>query len=169
MKIRFLLALLGLAISFAVPTIAQQTSAPDPQLRDALAALNKKMDDGFINGDAAALAALYAEDAVIVSHEAGPIYGRDAIEKHFVDIFKNLHFSKHMSKQEQYSPHVIGTAGNEFWSTGEFDQTFQVVNGSPLRINGHFLNILVREGDAFKIKVDTYNFTGPPVPATETK
>jgi hypothetical protein len=74
-----------------------------------------------------------------------------------------------MSKQEQYSPHVIGTTGNELWSTGEFDQTFQVVNSSPLRINGHFLTILVREGDALKIKVDTYNFTGPPVPAAETK
>ena len=61
-----------------------------------------------------------------------------------------------MSKLEEYSPHVIGTAGNELWSTGEFDQTFQVENGSPLRIKGHFLFILVRDGDALKIKVDTY-------------
>jgi ketosteroid isomerase-like protein len=89
MKMRLLLILVGLAISFAVPTIAQQTNTPDPQLREALAALNKKFDDGFVNGDAAALTALYAEDAVIVSHDVGPIYGREAIEKHFVDIFKN--------------------------------------------------------------------------------
>ena len=84
-----------------------QTSTPDPKLRDALAALCKKIDDGWINGDAASLAALYTEDAVIVSHEAAPIYGRDAIEKRFVDLFKHLHFSKHMSQQEQYSPHVM--------------------------------------------------------------
>ena len=73
-----------------------------------------------------------------------------------------------MSKPEQYSPHVIGTAGNEVWSTGEFSQTFQVEKGSPLQISGHFLDIDVREGDALKYKVQTYNFTGPPVPA-ETK
>ena len=109
MKMRLLIALVGLATSLAVPTFAQ-TSTPDPELRDALAALCKKNDDGWINGDAAALAALYAEDAVIVSHDAGPIYGRDAIEKRFVDIFKKIHSSKHMSQQEQYSPHVI--AGN---------------------------------------------------------
>ncbi len=33
MKIRFLLALVGLAISFSVPGLAQQTNTPDPQLR----------------------------------------------------------------------------------------------------------------------------------------
>src|SRR5690242_1637513 len=32
MKIRLLLALAGFAISFAVPTFAQQTNTPDPQI-----------------------------------------------------------------------------------------------------------------------------------------
>jgi ketosteroid isomerase-like protein len=168
MKIRSLLALVCLAVSFAVPVLAQQTNTPDPQLRDALAALNKKFDEGVVNGDPAAIAALYREDAVVVTFDAGPIYGRKAIEKNWADTFTKIHFSKHVSKQEEYSPHVIGTAGNEFWSTGEFEQTFQAGNGSPLRISGHFLNILVLEGDALKVKVDTANFTGPPVPA-ETK
>ena len=55
-----------------------------------------------------------------------------------------------------------------FGAPENFEQTFQAGSGIPLRINGHFLNILVREGDALKVKVDTANFTGPPVPA-ETK
>jgi hypothetical protein len=73
-----------------------------------------------------------------------------------------------LSKLEEYSPHVIGTTGNESWSTGEFDQTFQFENGNPMRIKGHLLFILVGDGDALKIKVDTFNFSGPSVPA-ETK
>ena len=162
MKIRnLLLTLVGLVISIAVPAFAQQKNAPDPKLHEEFIATDKKFDDGFINGDAAALAAFYAEDAVIIPHDGPPIYGREAIQKHFVDMFKKLHFIKHMSQPEEYSPHVIGL-GNEFWTTGEFDQTFQVENGSPLRIKGHYITILVREGDAWKSKVDTYNFTGPP-------
>jgi len=164
MKIRLLLAFVGLATSLALPTFAQ-TNTPDPQLREALATLNKKFDDGFVNSDAAALAALYTDDAVHVTFNGPPIYGREAIQKHFDDDFKQLHFNKYLSTLEEYSPHVIGTAGNALWSTGEFDQTFQVENGNPLRIKGHLLFVLVRDGDALKIKVDTFNFTGPPVPA----
>jgi len=168
MKIRFLFALVGLAIGSAVATFAQQQNTPDPKLHEEFIALDKKFDDAFINGDAAAMAAFYAEDAVIIPHDGPPIYGREAIQKHFVDMFKKIHFSKHMSKLEEYSPHVIGTAGNEVWTTGECDVIFKIENGSPLRINAHYLTILVREGDAWKTKVDTYNSTGPPVPA-ETK
>jgi ketosteroid isomerase-like protein len=170
MKIRTLLALGGFAISFAVVTFAQQPKAPDPQLREALATLLKKMDDGYVNSDAAALAALYTEDAVHVTFNRPPIYGRDAIQKHFEGDFKGLklHFIKYVSKPEVYSPHVIGTARNELWGTGEFDQTFQFENANPMRIQGHLLFILVRDGDALQIKVDTFNFSGPAVPA-ETK
>ena len=39
MKIRFLLTLVGLAISFAVPIFAQQKDKVDPQLRETLIAL----------------------------------------------------------------------------------------------------------------------------------
>jgi Domain of unknown function (DUF4440) len=92
MKIRSLLALAGLAIGFAVPTFAQQTSKPDPQLREALLALAKKVDDAWNNNDAAAVAALYTKDAVEVTNE-GPIYGREAIEKHYADLFQKVHFS----------------------------------------------------------------------------
>jgi hypothetical protein len=47
MKIPLLLSLAGLAISFAVPAIAQQKDAADPQLREALAAYNKKEDEAL--------------------------------------------------------------------------------------------------------------------------
>jgi len=167
MKIRLLLVVVGLATSLALPTFAQ-TSTPDPQLREALATLYKKLDDGFVNSDAAALAALYTDDAVHVTWNGPPIYGREAIQKHFEDDFKHVHFNKYLSTLEEYSPHVIATAGNALWSTGEFDQTIQIENGNPLRVKGHLLFVLVCDGDALKIKVDTFNFTGPAVPA-ETK
>ena len=124
MKIPLLLALAGLAISFAVPAIAQQKDTADPQLREALAAYNKKEDEAFNNGDAAGFAALYTEDAVLVN-DTGPTYGREAIEKHYADLFKQIHFSNHIITADQYSPHIIGTAGNEAWTSGEWTTTLK--------------------------------------------
>jgi len=132
------------------PAAPPASTGDSQQLRDALAALNKKFDDGFLSGDAVAVAALYAQDAVIVSPDPEPIHGRDAIEKHWSDVFKKVHFSKHARTLDQ-------TADNGLWMTGNWDATFQVENGSALKVNGHYLNILVREGDALKFQVEIYN------------
>ena len=80
MKIRTVVTLVGLAISFALPILAQQADKPDPQLRQELLALAKKFEDAWDNNDATALAALYTDDAVLIE-ESGPIYGRQAIEE----------------------------------------------------------------------------------------
>jgi len=87
MKIRLLGALVGLVISFALPIFAQQKETVDPQIIEQLNAQSKKYDEAFNNGDAAAVAALFTEDAVLVT-DTGPIYGREAIEKYQADVFK---------------------------------------------------------------------------------
>jgi len=56
MKIPLVIALVGLAMSYALPTFAQQTNTRDPQLREQIVALLKKLDDVFNNNDPAALA-----------------------------------------------------------------------------------------------------------------
>jgi len=135
MKKHVLLALIGLA-SFDLPTFAQQTTAPEPKLRQQILTLHKKFDEAWTNKDAAAMAALYTEDAVIVRNDGGPIYGREAIDKYWADVFKTVQNSKHTSEPEQYSPHIIGTWGNQVWSTGEFSETFQAENGGPAQRKG---------------------------------
>jgi hypothetical protein len=52
MKIRSVVALVGLVIGFTVPTFAQQKDTPvDPRLTEQLNALNKKFDDAYNNND----------------------------------------------------------------------------------------------------------------------
>ena len=148
MKIRSLLTLVGLAISFAVPTFAQQTNTPDPKLREALDAFLKKEDEAYLNGDAAALAALYTEDAVLVN-DSGPVYGREAIEKWYADLFKHVHFMSHVLKADQDSPRVPGTAGNEVWTNGEWSITIKGDNFGPLDLKGFWGAVKVRDGDTF--------------------
>ena len=105
MKIRLLLTLVGLAISFAMTTIAQQTSAPDPQLRQQIVALLEKFTEAWNNNDASALAALYTKDAVEVRAaggvtRAGVFSGRQALEKMFAADFA-LYSGKMVNKLVQ--------------------------------------------------------------------
>jgi hypothetical protein len=67
MKITFLLALVALAISLALPTFAQQRDTPDPQLREKLVAAIKKHTDALDKNDAAAIAANFTEDGIFGS------------------------------------------------------------------------------------------------------
>jgi uncharacterized protein (TIGR02246 family) len=159
MKMPLVVAFVGLAISFALPAFAQQTNTPDPQLRQRLVALIKKYDEVFNKNDAAALAAFFTQDAVFVT-ETGPIYGREAIVKHFADLFQNVHFSNHVGKPDQYSPHIIGTVGNEMWATGEWSTTIKGQNFGPTQINGYWS--VIREGDDWKIRMLTTNVTPAP-------
>ena len=164
MKIRFVVALVGLAIGSTLSTIAQQKDTVDPQIIEQLAALGKKYAEAVNNNDAAAVAALYTEDAVVVT-ETGTIYGREAIEKYFAEVFRKWHFSNHISKGDQYSPHIMGTAGNEAWATGEFSQTIQAQNGAPIQLKGYWGAVDVREGDTWKARMVTFNI-GPALAAT---
>ena len=54
MKTRLLLAVAGLAICSALPTFAQQTNTPDPQLRQKLLDVAKNFEEAFNNNDASA-------------------------------------------------------------------------------------------------------------------
>jgi len=159
MKIRLLITVAGLAIGFAVPTFAQQTNTPDPQLRQRLVALIKNYDEVFNKNDAPALAVFFTEDAVFVT-ETGPIYGREAIVKHFADLFQKVHFSDHLGKPDEYSPHIIGTAGNEVWASGGWSTTIKGQDFGPTQIKGYWS--VIREGDDWKIRMLTTNVSPPP-------
>jgi hypothetical protein len=119
MKIHLLLTLAGFAISLASPTFAQQKDTVDPQIIEQLVAIGKKYAEAVNNNDAAAVAALYTEDAVDVG-DTGPIYGREAIQKHWADAFQKMHFSNHFNKRDEYFPHAIGTDGNVMWGKVNF-------------------------------------------------
>ena len=163
MKIRLLIPLAGLAISFALPTFAQQTNTPDPQIRQQLVALVQKFDDAYNNNDPAALVALYTEDAVLVT-DTGQIYGREAIEKYFVEQFQKVHFSNAISTLDQSSPHILGTAGNEVWETGAWTQTLKGETFGPLQLKGYHSSIAVLDGGVWKKRLLMWNIT--PAPAT---
>jgi len=150
------------------PMKTEQTNTPDPQLRQQLDAKSEKFDEACNNNDAAAVAAFFTEDAVLVN-DTGPVYGRKAIEKSYADFFQQWRVSNHISKRDQYSPHIIGTTGEEAWSNGEWSLTLQGQSGGPIQVKGYWSSVDVREGDAWKDRMQIWNLTPPPATPAQTK
>jgi uncharacterized protein (TIGR02246 family) len=163
MSVRLVLTLAGLAIGSALPTFAQKTNMPDPQLRERLITRIKAHTDALDKNDAAAVAANFTEDAVNVEQE-GPTFGREAIEKLWADRFQKAHFSNNLVTVDQDSPHVIGSDGKQMWATGGWSATIQGQNFGPTQIKGFWS--VIREGDDWKIRMLTSNVTPAPAAAT---
>jgi len=164
MKIRLLLALVGLAFGFALTGFAQQTNTPDQQTSEQLNALVKKGDEAYNKNDASAVAALYTKDAVLLT-DRGPINGRAAIEKWYADLFKQFHISNRLSKADEF--HFVSAADQEVWSTGEWSETLQKKKGGPkIQVKGYWAAIKVRDGGVWKERLETWNVTpDSPAPA----
>jgi uncharacterized protein (TIGR02246 family) len=155
-KIRLLFALVGLAISFALPTFAQRKTAPDPQLRQKLLDVIANHAGAINKNDAAAAAACFTQDAVYVT-DRGPVNGAEAIEKWYAGLFKKVQFTYYVITIDQDSPHVIGTAGNEIWATGGWSSTYKGENFGPIQTKGYWS--VIRVGDDWKIRMLTSNST----------
>src|SRR5246127_1810257 len=63
---RLLLALIGLAVSPVVSAIAQEQNTVDPEVHQQIEAVHMKFVEAQNKGDAAAIAALFTQDAVQV-------------------------------------------------------------------------------------------------------
>jgi ketosteroid isomerase-like protein len=151
-RVAFLILLL--VIVCAIYFFGFRPTEPKPIVAiEQLKALTKKTDEAFTNGDAATLAALYTDDAVLMN-DKGPIYGREAIEKYWADFFKQYHFIYHLDMADQKSPHSLGTAGNEAWSNGEWAVTFQYNGGPPTQAKGYWFKVYRHQGDTWKTCAD---------------
>ena len=159
MKKCLVVPLAGLAISFALPTYAQQKDLADPQTTQKILAMGKASEEAHINHDPAPIVAQYTRDGVFLT-PGGPIIGRQAIQKWYTDLFHSWHPKNRITKLDGNALHLIGTAGNELWATGEWGETGQGKNGEPLPIKGYWACIYVREGDDWKIRVDAW-YTHP--------
>jgi uncharacterized protein (TIGR02246 family) len=67
----------------------------------------EKYAEAVKNNDAAAVAALFTEDAVFVTSNAGAVYGREAIEELFAEWFKGSHCNDHISMRYPNSVRIL--------------------------------------------------------------
>jgi uncharacterized protein (TIGR02246 family) len=144
MKIRSVVALSGLEISFAMPTFAQEQKAVDPEVRQQIEAAVKKHEEAYNRYDAAAYAALYTPDAIEVlswQSEGGATVGQQAIEK-----MAAAEFASSPAKQS-FTLVQVYAIGSEICAISEFIHVYR--QGSK----GYAVTIYVREGDDWKIRM----------------
>jgi uncharacterized protein (TIGR02246 family) len=159
MKIRLAVTLVGLAISFAWPAFAQ---TPDPKLRQVVETIDKAFNDAQAKGDAAALAGLFSDDAVMVTN-TGPLNGRKAIEEYYANAFKTTQFSNTTSRVDPDSPRSLSPT--TMWVTGAWSMTAKGADWGPVEIKGYWGSIKTLQAGTWKILSETWNITPPPAVA----
>ena len=142
MKMNLILALAGLAIGFAVSTLAQEKDAVDPQTRQQLEAIDKIFDEAYNKNDAAAIAALFTKDAVLIS-PLGVFSGRAGVEKYFVDVFHRWIITDYVSRLD----HAYAS-GSDICAIGGYTDN---IDSTPSI--GYRSLVYTREGDTWKIRV----------------
>jgi ketosteroid isomerase-like protein len=175
MKKLLIVVVLGMAITFTVPTFAQEKDTADsriaqqrdllgdPKALEEFGVLAAKQSEAFTNKDAAAVAALFTEDGVLVVPD-GSFSGRQAIEKRYQDSFQRWPFTFFNDLRDCH----LKAIDNAVWSFGEWGGTLQDQTG-PVFVNGNFSSIYVRDGDAWKIRMLTLTEHPRPAPSAETK
>jgi uncharacterized protein (TIGR02246 family) len=152
MKVRCLLTLAGLAISFAVFSFGQQTDAIDPRIDQKIRTLTLEYQQALNDHDAPAAAACFTEDAVWMTPQ-GTFYGRSAIERRLA----NYHFRQWHIKNEVITVDRLISIGDQVRAIGTWSNTVQGPDGSTEDFNGHFTSDLVIEAGDWKIRLNTYD------------
>jgi mannose-6-phosphate isomerase-like protein (cupin superfamily) len=156
-----LLALVGLVISFALPTFAQQTNTPDPQLRQKLVDVIAKHADAMNKDDAAAAAACFTQDGVYVT-DRGPINGREAIEKWYADLFQRVKFPPNFKVPPHTHPYseVVTVLSGTYWNAmgDDTEKGVMLKPGSVFVLPANHTHRVWTTDEEVIIQI---NFTGP--------
>jgi ketosteroid isomerase-like protein len=112
------------------PLLNKQTR-PIRNYANGLSRSFKKHTDALDKNDAAAVAAVFTEDGILVTPD-GPISGRESIDKYYLGVFQQVRLSNNLAPVDEDAPHIIGTAGNEMSATAKWSATIKGPNFGPV-------------------------------------
>jgi ketosteroid isomerase-like protein len=142
MKTLLAVTIIGFAIGFSLPTLAQEQNAVDPEVHQQIEAVLAKCGEAQNKHDAAAYAARYTQNAVRVfgwETGGGVASGQDAIEKRCaVDLASN--------------PGEISGKLLQVYAVG--NDVFAISKWSVAPWKGYAVFVFVREADEWKIRME---------------
>jgi len=108
-------------------------------------------------GDAAAIAALYTDDAVVLAPNAEMVRGKQAIKGLFDGMIQQMGAPQLTLRTIQVDE--VGDMANEI---GEYTLKFQAAGGEPVTEVGKYVVIWKRQGDdSWKLHIDIWNTNSP--------
>jgi len=135
-------------------TMAAAAPADDDAARAAFAKMRSDWQAGSDRKDAAAVAAMYADHAIMVTAESPAANGRAEIEKSLTQGFA-------ASKLESIDSKDVVVSGDLAYDYGTFRQQVTTPDGKTQTVNGHFLVTLRRQADG-SWKIVRHLATTPP-------
>ena len=120
--------------------------------------LRQQFNVAYDAGDAAALAALFAEDAALMPPGAPAVVGRYAIQARYAAQFASIQSSFALN------PGKIVVSGDVAWLRGDYQRVdIAVPGGIPTTINGKYLMTFSRDRGNWKITTDAWNTNETPL------
>ncbi len=108
----------------------------------------------YNSGDAAAIAALFTQDAVFSPASAVTLKGREVIEKALAGRMKAGFTKETVNVTEEHQN------GDTLWAVGDYE-VIGSGESEGKKINGKFGEVLMRDGDAWHIVMLTANAAPP--------
>lgn len=132
------------------------------EVRAAIAAIDKKFMEDVNRGDAAAGAAAYTDDAILMPPNHSPLEGKQAIEKYLAEIGSKLQASNF-----QLSILEVDVQGDTAIIRGTYSSSFTVPGtDAPMEDRGKTLNVWKRQADgSWKLHRDIWN-SNMPIPGS---
>ena len=142
---------LGVAFTIAGPLTAQ------PELEQALDALEQKYEEGWSQGDAAACASVYSEDANLVDFFGAKFASKAAIQENIAQTLQT--FGKSTIDIARTNLHVVSP--NVIVSDGTWEVKGSAAEGAPTK--GFYTVIVQKHGDMWHV-VSNQSKVAPPMP-----
>lgn len=150
-------ALATLLLTMPVLLFVSCETAPQDsaEVRQAIEAVNTQFADAVRRGDAAAVAALYTEEARLLPPNGQTLVGSEAIQNFFQsNIDAGL-------SDLQLTILEVGVARDLAYEIGQYALTIQPEEGEAIRDQGKYVVVWKRENGEWKLDVDIWNSSVP--------
>lgn len=127
--------------------------------REAVAAVSDRWEQGALAGDAAGVASLYAEDAVLLAPGAPTAEGRAAIQSTLAAMFEAAPATEASIESGTIT---FSESGDLAYDVGTYTMAGTTPAGEAWRDEGKYLAVLRNVGGEWKLVADTWNSDAPP-------
>jgi uncharacterized protein (TIGR02246 family) len=143
--------LVAVPLFIASPVLAQ----PPVDTLVGMETMLRAWGDAHVKQDAHAAAGFFTEDAVRIGPR-GIVTGRDAIEKAIQAGFESFN-----DEGGSVEPTLITLNDNTIARMGTWRGVYHTTQGETLHMKGYWSAILVRDGDTWKVREETFNVSPP--------